>query len=81
MKNLHDFKIAVTILDQMPYSTIEDITVEVLAGMTPPTSRDFEKKLGVLAWNFDAEPKTETLIKHGFKVTTPEDLKVGMNIN
>ena len=81
VKNLHDFKIAVTILDQMPYSTIEDITVEVLAGMTPPTSRNFEKKPGVLAWNFDAEPKIETLIKHGFKVTAPEDLKVGMNIN
>ena len=81
VKNLHDFAVDVTILDQMPFSTNAEITVETLRGMTPPTVRDFEKKRGVLAWNFKVEPKSETLIKHGFKVTTPEDMKVGMNIN
>ncbi|MBC8036199.1 MAG: mucoidy inhibitor MuiA family protein [Rhizobiales bacterium] len=81
VKNLHDFAVPVTILDQMPFSTWEEITVETLAGMTAPSIRDFEKKRGVLAWNLDVEPKAEALIKHGFKVTMPQDLKVGMNIN
>jgi len=80
-KNLHDFKIPITILDQMPYSTHEDIVVETLPGMTPPTIKDFEKKRGVLAWSFDLEPKAEKLVKHGFKVTWPEDMQVGMNFN
>ncbi len=81
VKNLHDFAVPVTILDQMPFSTWEEITVETLPGMTAPSIRDFEKKRGVFAWNLDVEPKAEALIKHGFKVTMPQDLKVGMNIN
>lgn len=81
VKNLHDFAIPVTVLDQMPYSTLEDITVGVLPGMTAPTIRDFEKKRGVLAWGFELEPKAEKVIKHGFKITWPEDMQVGMNLN
>ena len=81
VKNLHDFAVPVTILDQMPVSAIEDITVETLAGMTPPTVKDFDKKPGVLAWSFDLDAKAGKLIKHGFKVTMPQNLRVGMNIN
>ncbi len=81
VKNLHDFAVPVTILDQVPYSTWEEVTVDALPGMTAPTIRDFEKKRGVLAWNLDIEPKAEELIKHGFKVKLPRDMKVGMNIN
>jgi len=81
VKNLHDFAIPVMVLDQMPVSTTEEITVETLPGMTAPTTKDFDKKPGVLAWNFDLEPKAEKLIKHGFKVTMPEDMKVGMSLN
>lgn len=81
VKNLHDFTVPVQVLDQLPVSTSEDITVEVLPGMTQPTTKDFEKKPGVLAWNFDLEAKGEKLIKHGFKITMPEDMKVGMNLN
>jgi len=81
VKNLHDFSVPVTVLDQMPYSTWEEITVDALPGMTAPTIRDFEKKRGVFAWNLEVEPKAEETIKHGFKVTMPQDLKVGMNIN
>ncbi len=81
VKNLHDFAIPVQVLDQLPVSTVEDITVEVLPSMTQPSIKDFEKKPGVLAWNFDLEAKGEKLIKHGFKITMPEDMKVGMNLN
>ncbi len=81
VKNLHDFAMPVTVIDQMPYSTVEDITVETLPGMTPASVRDFEKKRGVLAWSFDLEAKAEKLVKHGFKVTWPENMQVGMNLN
>ena len=81
IKNLHDFAIPVTILDQMPYSAIEDIVIETLPGMTTPTVKDFEKKRGVLAWSFDLEPKAEKVLKHGFKITWPKDMQVGMSFN
>lgn len=81
VKNLHDFEIPVTVLDQMPYSTLEDITIETLPGMSAPSFKDFEKKRGVLAWNFDLVPKAEKVLKHGFKVTWPENIEVGMTLN
>lgn len=81
IKNLHDFDIPVTVLDQVPYSTQEDITVETLPGMSAPSIKDFEKKRGVLAWNFNLAPKAEKVLKHGFKVTWPENIEVGMTLN
>ena len=44
VKNLHGFAIPVTVIDQMPYSAQEDITVETLPGMTPPTHEGFRKE-------------------------------------
>lgn len=81
VKNLHGFAIPVTVLDQMPYAVIGDIKVETLPGMTPPTVRDFEKKRGILAWSFDLAPQAEKVLKHGFKVTWPRDMNIGMNLN
>jgi len=81
VKNLHAFAVPVTVLDQMPYSTMEDIVVGTLPGMTPPSARDFEKKRGVLAWDFNLDPQSEKLTKHGFKITWPKDVRVGLDIN
>ena len=79
VKNLHATAIPVTILDQMPYSSDEKITVDVLSGMTPPTTRDYERRRGVFAWSFDLEPQAVKVIKHGYKVTWPKDMQVGMS--
>lgn len=81
VKNLHDTMVPVTILDQTPYSEMEDIVVETLPGMTPPTAKDFERKRGVNAWSFELQPKEIKVVKHGFKITWPKDMKVGMNLN
>ena len=35
----------------------------------------------VLAWSFDLEPKAGKVLKHGFKITWPKDMQVGMNFN
>lgn len=79
IKNLHKAAIPITILDQMPYSTEQKITVDTLSGMTPPTVRDYERRRGVLAWSFDLEPQDTKVIKHGYKVSWPRDLKLGSN--
>ncbi len=79
VKNLHDVAMPVTIVDQLPFSDEEKITVATLSGMTPPTVSDLERRRGVLAWTFDIEPKEVKVIKHGYRVSWPADLKVGWN--
>lgn len=77
VKNLHDFPLDVTVIDQMPFSTNEDVTVATLSGMTPASLSNLERRRGVLAWNFELAPKAEKVIKHGYKVTWPKDMTVG----
>ena len=79
VKNLHQASIPVTILDQMPYSTDQKITVETLSGMTPATVKDHERRRGVLAWSFDLASQDTKVIKHGYKISWPQTLKLGLN--
>lgn len=79
VKNLHQAAIPVTILDQMPYSTDQKITVETLSGMTPATVKDFERRRGVMAWSFDLPSQDIKVIKHGYKISWPRDITLGMN--
>jgi uncharacterized protein (TIGR02231 family) len=74
--NLHAMAIPVIVIDRAPYSTQEDVLVEPLAGATPASIKDFEKRRGVLAWNFDLEAKAEKQIKTGYKVTSPKSVNI-----
>ncbi|MBK1867752.1 mucoidy inhibitor MuiA family protein [Taklimakanibacter albus] len=79
VKNLHQASIPVTILDQAPYSTEQKITVETLSGMTPATVKDYERQRGILAWSFDLASQDSKVIKHGYKISWPRDVKLGSN--
>ncbi|HTN96847.1 MAG TPA: DUF4139 domain-containing protein, partial [Nordella sp.] len=79
VKNLHQASIPVTILDQMPYSTDQKITVETLSGMTPATAKDYERRRGVLAWSFELASQDTKVIKHGYKISWPQTLQLGLN--
>ena len=80
VKNLHDVTIPVTVIDQMPFSANENVSVEPMAQMTPPTEKDLNKRRGVMAWRFDLESKAENTIKFGYKVAWPQNMQVGMNL-
>lgn len=80
VKNLHDVSIPVTVIDQMPFSANENVTIEPMAQMTPPTEKDLNKRRGVMAWRFDLESKAEKTLKFGYKVTWPKNMQVGMNL-
>ena len=80
VKNLHAATIPVTVIDQLPFSANENITVEPMAQMTPPTEKDLNKRRGVMAWRFDLESKAENTIKFGYKVSWPQNMQVGMNL-
>lgn len=77
VKNLHKGKMALRILDRMPFSATEDIEVETLPGMTAPSVQDYEKRRGVMAWSFDLEAQGENVIKTGYRITWPENMKIG----
>ena len=80
VKNLHDVTIPVTVIDQMPFSANENVSIESMKQMTPPTEKDLNKRRGVMAWRFDLESKAENTIKFGYKVTWPQNMRVGMNL-
>ena len=80
VKNLHDVTIPVTVIDQMPFSANENVSIEPMAQMTPPTEKDLDKRRGVMAWRFDLESKAENTVKFGYKVTWPQNMQVGMNL-
>lgn len=75
VKNLHGTVMPVTVYDQMPYSTHEDIEVEMLSGSTKPSERDVDKKRGVVAWSYDLKQNQEQLIEFGYRITQPEDVR------
>jgi uncharacterized protein (TIGR02231 family) len=80
VKNLHDGIIPVTVLDQLPFSGNENIVITEMSQMTPPTEKNLNMRRGVMAWRFDLAPKTENTIKFGYKVTWPQNMQVGTNL-
>lgn len=78
LQNLHDRPVKVEVLDQMPYSTHEDIKVEMLPGVTTPTERDVERQRGVMAWRLDLKPAEKSVVNFGYRVTAPKDFLVSL---
>ncbi|MEZ5840490.1 MAG: mucoidy inhibitor MuiA family protein [Hyphomicrobiales bacterium] len=76
VKNLHDRKMKITVLDRLPYSEHEDITVEMLPGSTRATETDVDKERGVLAYTAEFEPKSEKEYRLNYRVTWPADRSV-----
>ncbi|WP_170937095.1 MULTISPECIES: mucoidy inhibitor MuiA family protein [Rhodomicrobium] len=71
VKNLHDWAMPVTVIDQMPVSEDEQIAVELLPMTTEPSERNFDDKLGVLAWNFELAAQGEKEIALSYEIKWP----------
>lgn len=72
VRNLHVGPFEITVLDQAPVSTDENLTVVVTAE-PQPTARDIDDKPGVLAWTATYRPGEERRIRFGYSVTSPRD--------
>ncbi|MFO8002924.1 mucoidy inhibitor MuiA family protein [Thioalkalivibrio sp.] len=73
LNNHHDRALSVTVLDRLPEPRDERITVELTPATTPPTERDVDGRLGVLAWTTELEAGSKTEIRFGYVVSWPED--------
>jgi uncharacterized protein (TIGR02231 family) len=74
--NHHDRAIEITVLDQVPVSQDERISVELLKAGLKPTESDFDGRKGVLAWKFLYKPGEERVIDFRYAVTAPADVPV-----
>lgn len=71
VKNYHDWAMPVTIVDQMPVSEDEKIVIDLLPMTTEPTERDYEDKLGLLAWSYELKPQEEKAITLSYELKWP----------
>lgn len=76
VKNLHTIAMPVRVIDRVPFTANKEIEITEAPGMTPPTTRDVDKKRGVLAWDFKLEPQADNTVKTGYKITWPEGMRV-----
>ncbi len=74
--NQHGRPIDVVIIDQMPVSLNEDITVDLL-GPTSPTKRNYQDKRGLLAWQFALKAGAKRGVSFGYTISWPAEKKIG----
>jgi uncharacterized protein (TIGR02231 family) len=78
VKNLHDTAFPVVIVDRVPFSTQDTVTVEMISQSTPATTDDYELKRGVKAWSLALDPKAEKTITLGYKISAPKDTPIAL---
>ena len=76
VKNLHERAVNVTVYDQLPVSTNEDIQVTLASGSTPATKQNVEDKRGVTAWELKLDPEQEAEINFGYQVSWPKEKRI-----
>ncbi len=78
IQNLHKETINIAVLETVPVSKDENISVEILKDHTTPGyESDLKNVKGVTRWMADLEPKAKAQVKLGWKVSWPK----GQNIS
>ena len=76
IKNLHDFTLKIVVVDQMPFSESNLISVEQLPVTTPPTDRVLNDKRGVMGWTYDVAAQETKEIRLAYRMKWPADREV-----
>ena len=76
IRNLHDFPVKATVIDQIPISENSAIVIEQLAATTPPTDKSVAGKRGVMAWIYDLKPSESREIRLSYRMKWPADREV-----
>jgi uncharacterized protein (TIGR02231 family) len=80
-KSFHARPVQVAILDQVPVSAQQDIKVDVVMAGPQPTRKDVSDVRGTLVWDMTIAPDEEKLIGFGYKVTSPNDKRIGYQLH
>jgi uncharacterized protein (TIGR02231 family) len=65
--------VEVTVLDVLPISQEEDISVELDRDSTPPTARDVNDTPGLLAWTRKPDTGEQLVVRFAYTVSYPKD--------
>ncbi|MBL8588632.1 MAG: mucoidy inhibitor MuiA family protein [Methylobacteriaceae bacterium] len=76
VRNLHNFPVRATLVDQIPFSENSAITVEQLPQTTPPTEKQVGDKRGVMAWSWTLQPDEQKEVRLGWRMKWPADREV-----
>jgi uncharacterized protein (TIGR02231 family) len=76
VKNLHDFPVRVTVIDQVPVSENTAIIVEQLPQTTPPTEKQVADKRGVMSWTYEFAPGETKDIRLAYRMKWPGDREI-----
>ena len=76
VKNLHDFPIKITVVDRIPVSEVNTITVEMLDQTTKPTEATVEDRRGVMSWTYEYAAGEQKEIRLAYRVKWPSDREV-----
>lgn len=69
--NRHAFPVRFAVVDQLPVSADDKITVDALSG-TKPSRVDVDGERGVIAWDGTLAPDATATVQFGFRITWPE---------
>ncbi|MCA3636907.1 MAG: mucoidy inhibitor MuiA family protein [Methylobacterium sp.] len=72
IRNLHAFPVALQLLDRLPISEDQAITIERLPEMTRPDVENVEDRRGVVAWNLALAPQEAKAIVTAWRVRWPQ---------
>ena len=72
IRNLHAFPVALQLLDRLPISEDQAISIERLPEMTRPDVENVEDRRGVVAWNLALAPQEAKAIVTAWRVRWPQ---------
>jgi uncharacterized protein (TIGR02231 family) len=73
VKNLHDFPVNVTVVDQVPFSENSAVVVETLPQTTPPSEKQPDDRRGVMSWSFLLQPGETKELRLAYRLKWPAD--------
>ncbi len=72
IRNLHAFPVSLQLLDRLPISEDQAITIERLPEMTKPDIENVEDRRGVVAWNLALQPQETRAVLTAWRVRWPQ---------
>jgi uncharacterized protein (TIGR02231 family) len=76
IENLHTFPVSVRMSERMPYSTHEDVKVDMARDTTSPARTNPDNKRGIVEWDVPLESGKKTEIRFGYTVSYPAQMSV-----
>lgn len=76
IENLHTFPVSVRMSERMPYSTHEDVKVDMARDTTKPARTNPDNKRGIVEWDVPLEAGKKSEIRFGYTVSYPAEMSL-----